>query len=88
MKTLRTFMLPAIALLLGVGSAFASNLSKNQEGKKTIMKGHYYRPSEAVVCPISLTDCITEEGDFCTDEASEELYELNGSVCDTKLYKI
>ncbi|MBP2617849.1 MAG: DUF6520 family protein [Chryseobacterium sp.] len=86
MKNLKTLLLPAFVLLAGVGSAFATHLEKNDN--LAIIRGYVFREGETPECVNSLKDCDTSGSFTCTADigmGSEDLYQLNGTVCPNKL---
>lgn len=86
MKNFRNILLPAFVLLAGAGSAFATHLEKND--KVAIIRGYVFREGETPECVDSLKDCDTSGSFVCTADigmGSENLYQLNGSVCPNQL---
>ncbi len=86
MKNLKTLLLPAVMVLAGAGSAYATHI--NKDTSKVTRQGHVFRPNAAIKCVPSGKQCDTEGGVTCTGNVGmgpETLYDLNGSVCPTAL---
>lgn len=86
MKNLKTFLLPALIVMAGGGSAYATHSVK--QSKKTIVEGYVKRPGQPIPCEPSSKECDTSGSFICTADVgmgSEDLYELNGTACPDKL---
>ncbi len=86
MKNLKTLLLPAVMVLAGAGSAYASYVVKEKDS--AIVRGYVYRSGEIPECVQTSKDCDTSGTFTCTADVgmgSEPLYELNGSVCPDQL---
>lgn len=86
MKNLKTLLLPAVMVLAGVGSAYASHVTQGKD--KAVIRGYVYRPGERPECVRTSKDCDTSGTFTCTANVgmgTEDLYELNGSICPNKL---
>lgn len=78
-------MLPAAIVLFGVGSAFASNISKQNE--KAIVKGYIY-DEDHEHCEMTNVDCSTvPSANICSDGLGNQLRELDGTSCSNFLYR-
>lgn len=88
---MKKFILPAAVIMIGAGSAFASNAT--QKKADAALLGFRYDPSAPVVkCIETPVDCTTQFGELCTwdDGATvHQLYqEVNSTMCGVPLYKI
>lgn len=86
MKNLKSLLLPAVMVLAGAGSAYASFSTK--EGNNAIIRGYVYREGETPECVITSKDCDTSGTFVCTADVGmgfEPLYQLNGTSCPNQL---
>jgi len=89
MKNLKTFLLPAFIVLAGIGSAYATHVSKDEA--KAIRPGYAFHPGANPECVDAQKDCSTEGQVICTADVgmgSEPLYDLNGTSCPNVLREI
>ncbi|MEL1240357.1 DUF6520 family protein [Flavobacterium flavipallidum] len=86
MKTKKfNFVIPMMAIVFAVGSAFAFNAKPE---KSTFVDVNGYIPGAS--CEETEVVCQTQNnGIFCTDASANELYELNaaGTACPNHLYR-
>lgn len=88
MKNFRTILLPAVLVLVGAGSAYATHL--NKQNTKLPSLGYAYHPGEAVECVASQKSCDTQGSIICTADVGrgpEDMHEWNGTVCGDKLFE-
>lgn len=86
MKNLKTILMPAVILLLGAGSAYATHYVKPSDA--TLVQGYAFRDGAKKECIPSSKFCdITGQyvckGDVGSGE--EIMYDLNGTTCPNKL---
>jgi len=89
MKTFKKLIFPAAVLLLGAGSAFATNLNKTSG--KALKDGYVYRPGETVECQNVHISCSDVGENICTANVgmgSEQLFDFNGTDCPNNLFEI
>ncbi|KIA88503.1 hypothetical protein SAMN05421876_1098 [Kaistella jeonii] len=82
MKNLKTLLLPAIMVLAGAGSAYATHLTKDDS--KVTRTGYAFHPGETPKCVQSSKLCDTNGSVICTGNVgmgSETLYDINGTSC-------
>lgn len=90
MKPLRKFILPAAVVILGAGSAFATNVNKNAH--KAVKDGYVFRPGESEECQnthISCSDILSPN--ICTANVgmgTEQLFDFNGTGCPSNLFEV
>ncbi|MFY1047506.1 DUF6520 family protein [Chryseobacterium sp. GP-SGM7] len=87
MKTIKTSLLPIAILLIGAGSAFATNLSK--DAKQALRPGHVIREDQPEQCQDAGIECQDTGSVICTVNlgmGSEPVYEKVGSTCVNNLY--
>ena len=87
MKTLKTSLLPIAILLIGAGSAFATNLSK--DSKQALRQGHVIREGQPEECQDAGIECQDTGSVICTVNlgmGSEPVFEKVGSSCVNNLY--
>lgn len=87
MKILKTSLLPVALLLIGAGSAYATNVSK--DAKKAQIQGHVIRDDEPQPCQDAFTQCEDQGLVICTVNlgmGSEPVYEKVGTSCGNNLY--
>ncbi len=89
MKTLRKFILPAVVVIFGAGSAFATNLNKNAH--KAVKDGYVFRPGELEECQNTHISCSDTGSVICTANVgmgTENLRDLSGTSCPNNLFEI
>lgn len=82
MKNVKTLLLPAIMVFVGVGSAYATHNVKQSE--KALVRGYAYHENEAQPCVASEKFCDTSGVFICTGDVgmgTEDLYNINGTAC-------
>ena len=82
MKNLKTLLLPAIMVLAGAGSAYATHNVKQSE--KALVRGYAYHENEIEPCISSDKICDTSGTFICRGNVgmgTEDLYELSGTGC-------
>lgn len=94
MKNLRSGLLAAAIILVSAGSAFATNIAKQDSSSSTEL-GFRYDPSAPVEkCISTSTECTDNVGPACTwvdpsDSSVHHLYEfINQTTCGSMLYKV
>lgn len=86
MNNFKKFLLPAVMVLAGTGSAFATHAAKDDS--KAPRPGYAFHAGENPQCIASNKLCDTQGGITCTGNVgmgTETLYDLNGSSCPTVL---
>lgn len=86
MNNLKKFLLPAVMVLAGAGSAYATHATK--EDVKVIRQGYAFHAGANPECIRSSKQCDTEGDLVCTGNVgmgAEILYDLNGTTCQTPL---
>lgn len=82
MKNLKSLLLPAVMVLAGAGSAYATHNVKQSE--KALVRGYAYHENEAQPCIPSEKVCNTSGTFICSGNVgmgSENLYQLSGTIC-------
>ncbi|QBO59606.1 DUF6520 family protein [Chryseobacterium salivictor] len=88
MKNLKALLLPAVMVLAGAGSAYASHVTKDDA--KSVQPGYAYHFGEEEECINVGKTCDTTGTIICTADVgmgSEPLYQLNGTSCPDKLFE-
>lgn len=88
MKNFKTVLLPAVLMLVGAGSAYATKIVKQDAKLPSV--GYAYHPGELVECVPSDKTCDTSGNVICTADVgrgTEEMHEWNGTVCQDKLFE-
>lgn len=62
---MKSFILPAFVILIGTGSAFATQHAKKSDTKKIYPQAYIYN-SALQTCDPHPTECSATEGDICT----------------------
>lgn len=62
---MKSFILPAFVILIGAGSAFATQHAKKNDTKKVYPQAYIYN-SVSELCEPHPTECSTIDGDICT----------------------
>ncbi|KUJ56392.1 DUF6520 family protein [Chryseobacterium aquaticum] len=84
MKNLKTFMIPVAILVLGVGSAFATNKAKTD--KKASIIAYHFDPAAPVEKCILVgeVDCNTTSGAVCTELVNGSPKTMQTRISDTE----
>lgn len=88
MKNLKSLLLPAVMVLAGAGSAYATHAEK--QNKKFLTQGYVYHADAKIKCIRSTKECDTTGNIVCTGNVGmgvENLYELNGTSCPDQLFE-
>lgn len=86
MKNLKTLLLPAVMVLAGAGSAYATHVSKSETN--LLPMGYAYHADENPVCVPANKECAIGGDITCTADVGrglEPLFEINGTVCTNDL---
>ncbi len=86
MNNFKKFLLPAVMVLAGAGSAYATHATK--DSVKAIRPGYAFHAGESPQCIAANKLCDTQGVVICTGNVgmgTETLYDLNGSSCNTVL---
>lgn len=86
MNNFKKFLLPAVMVLAGAGSAYATHATK--DNAKVIRQGYAFHSGANPECIRSSKQCDTGGDVICTGNVgmgTEVLYDLNGSVCQSPL---
>lgn len=87
---MKKFILPALVLLIGAGSAFATQTAKKNDQKLLDRQGYIYNYSTEECDPVVM--CSTESGPICTVNG-QQVFGTSGAdedhplTCDVELYK-
>lgn len=87
MKILKTSLLPVALLLIGAGSAYATNVSK--DAKKVPLQGYVIRDDQPQPCQDANIRCEDQGSVICTVNLGmglETVYEKVGTSCGNNLY--
>lgn len=88
MKNLKTLLLPAVMVLAGAGSAYASHA--NKQNTSSPVQGYTYHSGQATPCVERSKECDTEGITVCTVRVGlvdMDLYDYNGTTCPNKLFE-
>lgn len=86
MKNLKTLLLPAVMVLAGAGSAYATHA--NKETSKIVRPGYAFHSGENPECINTQKECDTQGNVVCQADIGmglETLYDYNGTSCPTAL---
>ncbi|RZJ81249.1 MAG: hypothetical protein EOO20_25330 [Chryseobacterium sp.] len=86
MKNLKTLLLPAVMVLAGAGSAYATHA--NKETSKIVRPGYAFHSGENPECIDAQKECDTQGNVVCQADIGmglETLYDYNGTSCPTAL---
>jgi len=87
---MKKFILPALVILVGAGSAFATQTAKDKENKLIDRQGYIYNFSTEECDAVVM--CSTEPGPICTSNGQQVFGTLGADeehplTCDVELYK-
>lgn len=88
MKKVKSLILPAAIVLLGVGAAIAGNSAKSLDAS---VPGYYFDSSQGKCISVGV-QCSTTSGQACTwtdaNEISHNLSREGATMCGDPLYKL
>ena len=82
MRKLKSIILPAVFVLLGVGAAIATHAARSSDSSEP----GYFFDSSSSRCISAGVQCSTTSGDLCTwtDQSTSVTYELHSMINETQ----